>query len=64
MAGAGMLSEKVAADVDTGMFTWFDERLEPVNKNVNASLQSMVQTCRWFTSMRAKTILSTWLTFI
>ena len=26
MAGAGMLSEKVAGNVKTGMFTWFDEQ--------------------------------------
>lgn len=38
MGGAGMLSEKVVGDVETGMFTWFDERSQrPVNKNVNAS---------------------------
>ena len=26
MGGAGMLSDKVVGDVETGMFTWFDEQ--------------------------------------
>jgi hypothetical protein len=35
---AGMISEKVAADVEKGMLTWIDERsFWPVNKNVKDS---------------------------
>jgi len=42
MAGAGMLSEKVAADVDTGMFTWFDEQERERQLTIYGANVSMV----------------------
>lgn len=42
MAGAGMLSEKVAADVDTGMFTWFDPQERERQLTIYGANVSMV----------------------
>ncbi len=42
MAGAGMLSEKVAGDVDSGMFTWFDEQERERQLTIYGANVSMV----------------------
>jgi len=42
MGGAGMLSEKVVGDVETGMFTWFDEQERQRQLTIYGANVSMV----------------------
>jgi elongation factor 2 len=42
MAGAGMLSEKVSGDVESGMFTWFDEQERERQLTIYGANVSMV----------------------
>jgi len=46
MGGAGMLSEKVVGDVDTGMFTWFDPQERERQLTIYGANVSMVHECQ------------------